>query len=64
MPPLVAAASSAHSAFHARTIAAEQTPCHYQSTLGGRNMTLANVIEIAIAVAVIVVAIRFFVKRG
>jgi hypothetical protein len=29
-----------------------------------RNMTLANVIEIAIMVAVVVVAIRFFMKRG
>jgi hypothetical protein len=28
------------------------------------NMTLTNVIELAVAVVVIVVAIRFFVNRG
>ena len=28
------------------------------------NMTLSNVVEIAILVAVVVLAIRFFVKRG
>jgi hypothetical protein len=28
------------------------------------NMTLTNVIEIAVVVAVVVVAIRFFMKRG
>jgi hypothetical protein len=28
------------------------------------HMTLANIIELAVAVAVIVVAIRFFVNRG
>jgi len=30
----------------------------------GENMTLANVVEIAILVVIVVVAIRFFVKRG
>jgi hypothetical protein len=28
------------------------------------NMTLANLVEIAILVVIVVVAIRFFVKRG
>ena len=32
-------------------------------SLGGVNMTLANVIEVAILVAVVVVAIRFFMRR-
>jgi hypothetical protein len=44
-----------------------QTPCHDRARLGVENMThmtLANIIELAVAVAVIVVAIRFFVNRG
>lgn len=28
------------------------------------NMTLANVVEVAVVVAIVIVAIRFFVKRG
>jgi hypothetical protein len=32
--------------------------------LEAENMTLANVVEIAVLVAIVVVAIRFFVKRG
>jgi hypothetical protein len=28
------------------------------------NMTLASVVEVAVVVAIVIVAIRFFVKRG
>lgn len=28
------------------------------------NMTLANAVEVAVVVAIVIVAIRFFVKRG
>jgi hypothetical protein len=41
-----------------------QTPCHDRAALEVENMTLTNVIELAIAVVVIVLAIRFFMKRG
>jgi hypothetical protein len=44
-------------------VARTETPCHYLAKLGGVNMTLANVIEVAILVAVVVVAIRFFMRR-
>ena len=44
-------------------VARTETPCHYLAKLGGANMTLANVIEVAILVAVVVVAIRFFMRR-
>ena len=31
---------------------------------GGGTVTLANIVEVAVLVAVVVVAIRFFVKRS
>lgn len=49
--------------FQIVAIAETETPCHYLARLGDKSMTLANVIEIGILVAVVVVAIRSFVKR-
>jgi hypothetical protein len=31
---------------------------------GGGTMTLASIVEVAVLVAIVVVAIRFFMKRG
>jgi hypothetical protein len=35
-----------------------------ERSYGGTTMTLANIVEVAVLAAIVVVAIRFFMKRG